>query len=63
MIPLIDDTICTGCSQCLDVCPPRAIILIDKKARIETEFCEECGLCSAECPIEAITIPFPQSDI
>jgi uncharacterized protein len=61
MIPLIDTDTCNGCTLCINVCPPRAIVLIDGKATIELEYCEECGLCGAECPAEAITIPFPQS--
>lgn len=58
MIPVIDKDACTGCGNCLEVCPPQAIILEDQKAVIEAEFCEECGFCAAECPSDAIAIPF-----
>jgi ferredoxin len=34
---------------------------VDGKARIEEEFCEECGFCAAACPSRAIEIPFPKS--
>jgi heterodisulfide reductase subunit A-like polyferredoxin len=61
MIPEIDLSLCTGCRKCVEVCPPQAIIVEEKKARIEGEFCEECGFCAAECPVRAITIPFPRS--
>jgi len=61
VIPLIDGEKCTGCRKCIEVCPPRAIELRDRLARVEEEFCEECGFCAAECPAEAILIPFPQS--
>ncbi len=61
MIPLIDEDTCTGCRQGLEVCPPQAIVLKDGKARIEEEFCEECGFCAAECPADAIRIPFEKS--
>jgi Fe-S-cluster-containing hydrogenase component 2 len=43
------------------VCPPQAIVVKDKKAPIEEEFCEECGFCAADCPAGAIRIPFPTS--
>ena len=61
MIPLIDEDTCTGCRQCIEVCPPQAIVLEDGKARIEEEFCEECGFCAAECPAAAICILFEKS--
>jgi uncharacterized protein len=59
MIPVIDMNKCTGCSNCLEVCPPRAIVMSGERAVIEDEFCEECGFCAAACPVEAIRIVFP----
>jgi heterodisulfide reductase subunit A-like polyferredoxin len=60
MIPMIDTDKCTGCKKCVEVCPPRAIVLKEKKAQIEDEFCEECGYCAGECPAGAIHVPFPR---
>jgi len=60
MIPVIDEEACTGCGRCMEVCPPRAIIMRDGSAGIEVEFCEECGFCAAECTVKAIAIPFPR---
>ena len=56
---MIDKEKCTGCGQCVEICPPLALHLKDEKAEVEVEFCEECGFCAAECPVDAITIPFP----
>lgn len=61
MIPFIDKDACTGCGQCVEVCPPEAISLQDETAQIEHDLCEECGFCVAECPVGAISIPFPLS--
>jgi len=59
MIPVIDEDKCTGCGNCVEVCPPSALLLTNDKAALEEEFCEECGFCAAECPTNAITINFP----
>jgi len=59
MIPIVDKESCTGCENCVEICPPGAIALKDDKACIAGDLCEECGFCAAECPTGAITIPFP----
>ncbi len=61
MIPVIDAARCTGCRKCVEVCPPQAIVLEEKKVQVEEEFCEECGFCAAACPSHAIDIPFPKA--
>ena len=62
MIPVIERELCTGCGNCIEVCPPQALSLEDEKVSVQEEFCEECGFCAAECPVEAIKIIFPLSD-
>jgi heterodisulfide reductase subunit A len=49
---------CDGCAMCVDVCPYRAIRLVEvdmngaSRKRIEPEnsLCKGCGLCEATCP-------------
>jgi heterodisulfide reductase subunit A len=49
---------CDGCALCVDVCPYRAIRLVEvstggaTRKHIETEssLCKGCGLCEATCP-------------
>ncbi len=60
MIPVTDIEKCTGCGNCVEVCPPSALLLVDEKVFLEEEYCEECGFCAAECPTGAININFPQ---
>jgi len=51
----IDDDLCTGCSNCVDICPFVGIELIDGKAII-TENCTFCSACLDVCPVSAILI-------
>jgi len=37
------------------------LILTNERAHLREEFCEECGFCAPECPVNAIIIPFPLS--
>jgi len=47
---------CTGCGDCVEVCPVEAISLNDDKAVIDEDTCTECGLCVDECPNDAISL-------
>lgn len=51
----IDESKCTGCGICTDVCPVNAIT-VDQVAEIDAETCTDCGLCVAECPNEALSM-------
>lgn len=46
---------CSGCGECLEVCPVEAIALVGGKAAIDQETCLLCGACQAACPQEAIS--------
>ncbi|MDI6689912.1 MAG: 4Fe-4S binding protein [Actinomycetota bacterium] len=50
----IDPERCTGCGNCIEVCPMQAISIQNEKAVIDTDECAECGLCVDECPNGAI---------
>ena len=57
MAATVDVEKCTGCGECVDVCPVEAITLEDEKAVIDQENCTDCAVCVAECPTEAISVP------
>jgi len=59
---------CIGCGKCEDVCPYKAITLIDiskefedisinvTKSNINAAVCKGCGTCAATCPVGAIMV-------
>ncbi|MFX0139656.1 MAG: DUF362 domain-containing protein [Candidatus Hodarchaeota archaeon] len=53
---LIKEKLCTGCGQCVIICPVNAISIVNEKAVINKEECVECNVCyrDAECPTKAI---------
>ena len=51
----IDETKCTGCSVCANVCPQGAIRM-DDIARVDAALCTGCGVCVRECPSRAISL-------
>jgi len=55
-IAAVNDTLCTGCGMCVDVCPYEAIAIIDEKASVNNVLCEGCGTCSATCLRAAINV-------
>lgn len=51
----IDEDKCTGCGDCLQVCPEEgAIVLQEEKAIINRELCTSCAACMPACPEGAI---------
>lgn len=52
----VDKKKCTGCGQCVEICPVEAIELKKEKAVIDEESCLECGACVDECPAAAIIL-------
>lgn len=53
----LDDSKCAGCSRCEEVCPRAVLRLNNGKATIaDRDACIECGACSRNCPVGAITV-------
>jgi pyruvate formate lyase activating enzyme len=40
---------CTGCGQCVSVCPRQAISMLDGKSNTKRNLCEGCGNCADTC--------------
>lgn len=43
-----------SCQSCVDACPVNAWVMDDESLGIDTEACDDCGLCAAACPQGAI---------
>ncbi len=46
--------LCTGCRECVEICPEDAITIVDEKAVIDDLACTGCGMCVPVCPENAI---------
>jgi MinD superfamily P-loop ATPase len=54
LIPHVDESKCTYCGKCAEVCQYHAIVLIGKKTLIFPQLCHGCGSCTLVCPEHSI---------
>lgn len=53
--PVRDEKKCNDCLLCWVYCPDSSIIVEDAKIKgFDYEHCKGCGICSAQCPRDAI---------
>jgi heterodisulfide reductase subunit A-like polyferredoxin len=57
--PVVDEDKCALCLTCVRSCPHGAMYVDRAKgvAASAPEACRRCGICAAECPAKAITLP------
>jgi ferredoxin len=54
---LIDRDKCTGCGQCVEVCPRSIFEIRGRKAEIlDRDACIECGACQRNCAFDALSV-------
>lgn len=53
-VPRVDDTLCTYCRKCMDICRFGAIAVAGKAVVTFPELCHSCGGCIRVCPENAI---------
>ncbi len=46
-----------GCEQCVHVCPTNALASLDGRMTLDRHACVGCGICTSECPRDAIHLP------
>ena len=56
-VALIDESICIGCTLCIQACPVDAIVGAAKQMHtVVPELCTGCDLCVAPCPVDCIAM-------
>jgi NAD-dependent dihydropyrimidine dehydrogenase PreA subunit len=53
---VIDPELCTGCGDCIEICPMEAVKDEEGTAVVSEERCIGCGLCVERCSVEAISM-------
>lgn len=57
--PVLTPSECVGCKECYNVCPAKAITMVDKKPRIDRKKCIRCFCCQEFCPKGALKVKRP----
>ncbi len=52
--PVIDKGVCINCQRCWIYCPESAISVDESGVEVNYSYCKGCGICSEECPVDAI---------
>ncbi len=55
LVPVVDDTRCTACRECVDFCRFNALAMINDRVAVFEQVCTSCGGCAVLCPEGAIT--------
>ena len=59
LLPEIDTDVCTGCGDCVAVCPTGALALAEDKAVMaHPALCIYDGECEPVCKVAAIQLPY-----
>jgi MinD superfamily P-loop ATPase len=53
-VPEVDETRCTYCGKCAEICKFNALAVVKNQILIFSELCHGCGGCSLLCPEKAI---------
>ncbi len=54
-VPVVDESKCTFCRECAELCEFKAISILGSVALVFPEMCHGCGGCMAVCPTDAIS--------
>lgn len=58
-LPIIDAETCTGCGDCVEICPTEALAMQGDVAIVaRPDACNYCAYCEPICPVYAIELPY-----
>jgi len=55
LLPVVQESLCTHCGRCAEVCEFHAVAVVGKKTLVFPELCHGCGSCILVCPAKAIS--------
>ena len=55
-VPKFDMNACANCGRCGELCPGKAISVINGARIVDTGLCVGCGLCEFHCPADAVEL-------
>jgi len=54
--PVIEESSCTGCGDCLERCAMEALSVVDEIIQVDRNLCIGCGNCVSACPTETLSM-------
>ena len=51
-----DEERCTGCGQCVEICPVQVIRMGGDFPVVDRDWCIGCGVCAIPCPVSAVKL-------
>lgn len=51
-----DEEECSGCGQCVDICPVQVIKMVEGFPVVDKEWCIGCGVCAVPCSSSAVKL-------
>ncbi|MEM3104760.1 MAG: DUF362 domain-containing protein [Candidatus Bathyarchaeia archaeon] len=52
--PSVDPTLCDGCGKCVEICPVKAIQMVNGMAVLNQNMCYGCKACQTICSVKAL---------